>query len=108
MKGLTVDVYRHGSYDCTNRGITSKVDSILLIDNKLDGGLYEPKKDEVYLTLVRRTLSGREYIHAVPMVNGERLEFGRSIMFGGNYVFCSDSRVRALNDYPIPVHDRFE
>lgn len=107
MKGLTVDVLRCADgYDCTLSGITSKVSRILLIDEKLSG-LYEPKKDEIYLTLKRRQLvSGQpEYIHAVPTLNGVKMCGG---MFGGNFVFCSDSRIRELNSYPIPVHDRFE
>lgn len=31
---------------------------------------------------------------------------GRRLMFGGNFIYSSDSRFRALSSYPIPVHDR--
>lgn len=106
-KGLTVTVLRPANgYDCTLNGITSQVDSILLIDESLNG-ITSIKQDEVYLTLVRRQIHQDEpkYIHAVPTVNGVQKKGG---MFGGNYIHCSDSRITSLNRYPIPVHDRFE
>ncbi len=104
-KGLSVSVFR-SKYDATNGGITSQVDEIILIDDNLKG-ISEVENEEVYLTLVRRTIRPNEaqYIHAVPTVNGVPKLGG---MFGGNYVHCSDSRISALNRYPIPVHDRFE
>jgi hypothetical protein len=108
MKGLFVEVLRPASgYDCSINGITSKVNNILLIDEKLRGGLYEPAPDVIYLTLKRRNIfpGQPEYIHAVPTINGEKMTGG---MFGGNFVTCSDTRIRELNAYPIPVHDRFE
>lgn len=110
MKGLYVTVLRNADgSDCTLMGITSIVNTILLIDEKLDG-LYEPKKDEFYLKLVRRKIfpNEPEYIHAEPYCNGEKIHKGAWTMFGGNYVTCSDSRIKALNRYPIPVHDRIE
>jgi len=111
MKGLTVEVYRDTiTGNCSMDGITSRVNHILLVDGKM-GGLYEPKEDEVYLRLIRRQIwSNRpEYIHAVPMVNGHELcPSGCSPCFGGCFVYSSDSRFHELNDYPIPVHDRFE
>jgi len=107
LKGLPVTVLRPATnYDCTLNGITSKVDSILLIDPQLNG-IFDIKQDETYLTLIRRQIRHNEpeYIHAVPTVNGVPQLGG---MFGGNFVTCSDSRISALNRYPIPVHDRFE
>ena len=108
MKGLYVNVFRHGSYDCTNGGITSKVDSILLLDSNLEGGLYEYLPDKIYLKLIRRNLFGHDYIHAVPAMNGVRLDLEELTTFGGNFIYSSDSRFRKLSAYPIPVHDRFE
>jgi hypothetical protein len=29
-------------------------------------------------------------------------------MFGGNFIYTSDSRVREICAYPIPIHDRCE
>lgn len=107
MKGLSVKVYRAAhKYDCTLNGITSQVTDILLIDKDLKG-LYEPEKDKVYLTIVRKKhFSDRpEYVFAVPTINGVQQLGG---MAGGNFVYSCDSRVRALIPYPISVHDRFE
>ena len=93
MKGLYVSILRDASLngaDCTNNGITSKVTRILLVDEKLTGGLYEPQLDEVYLKLVRRNVGfkGTEYIHAVPMVNGKVIH--STSMFGGNFIYNCD------------------
>ena len=110
MKGLYVSVLRDAAgYDCTNNGITSKVNRILLIDENLKG-LYEPEPDEVYLILKRRNIwpCESDYIHAEPMKNGKPLHTDKCSMAGGNYVTCCDSRISALNRYPIPVHDRYE
>ena len=107
MKGLYVDVLRRSDgYDCTNNGITSKVTRILLIDEKLNG-IYEPEPDEIYLTLKRRSiyLCEVDYIHAIPTQNGVQMLGGMS---GGNFITGCDSRISALNRYPISVHDRFE
>jgi hypothetical protein len=59
---------------------------------------------------VTRDLAGiGEYLHAEP-VDGERdaRREGKTVgpMFGGNFVYTSDSRFP--NKYPIPVHDRWE
>ena len=108
-KGLTVHVLRNTIGDCTNNGVTSNKDCFLLVDSLLDG-LYSPKENEVYLKLVRRNIYINEpdFIHAIPMINGKPLNEGKSSMFGGNFIYCSDSRISELNRYPIPVHDRFE
>jgi hypothetical protein len=111
MKGLHVSVLRYAyNYDSSLNGITAQADSILLVDEKLEGGLYEPEPDEIYLKLVRRKIRAGEpdYIHAEPYKNGKKLHGGAWSMFGGNYVHSCDSRITALNRYPIPVHDRFE
>jgi hypothetical protein len=108
MKGLYVNVMvdADGS-DCSNRGITYHKTNLLLVDTKLKDGLYEPKEGEPYLTLVRRQIrmGEPEYIHAVPTVNGVPK---KNTMFGGNFVYSSDSRFSNVNRYPIPVHDRVE
>ena len=43
------------------------------------------------------------YVHAEPV---DKPEGKVGPMFGGNFIYTSDSRFP--NDYPIPVHDRFE
>lgn len=106
LTGLTVGVFREVDFpDCTANGITSKVSRIILVDDSIEGP-FKVQEGETYLVLIRRTLFGRVYIHAEPRVNGKELKGDGFGMFGGNFIYSSDSRFP--NDYPIGVHDRFE
>ena len=102
-----VTVLRFSLGDCTINGISSKEDTLYLWDGE---GEY-PDLDHVrrprLLTLVRRMIAGREYLHAEPM---EAPPPGRTPwMAGGNYIHTSDSRFANLVcQYPIAVHDRAE
>jgi len=109
LRGLSCNVYRAVDFpDCTADGITGKVKCILLVDDSIRAP-FKVAENEIYLVLVRRQfpLSGKgEYIHAEPRMNGKNingLDYG---MFGGNFIYTSDSRFPS--NYPIPVHDRFE
>lgn len=106
LSGLYCNVYRASEFpDCTNNGITSRTSRIILID-ETQSGPFVPDKDEIYLLLVQNDSKSKGYIYAEPRMNGEKindLDYG---MFGGNFVYSSDSRFPS--DYPIPVHDRFE
>ncbi len=98
MKGLIVYtlIHKNGS-DCTNEGVTSKYDKFILVGEGVPE-LFEPSEDTPVLEL-KKKFYGREYIHASPITE-------RYTMFGGNFVYSSDSRFPS--DYPIPVHDRVE
>ena len=105
MKGLIVSVYRDADgTDCSNRGITSRFTELTLVDPEIDP-IFEATPDCPAILLVRRTIGGKPYIHAVP---ADLVDSGKIVMFGGNYIVSSDSRVCAINPYPIPVHDRVE
>ena len=103
-KGLLTFVLRTAGQDCTNRGLTSQKDQLLLVseDNTVTGP-FEIKEDEDYLVLVKRVIRDEEYLNAVPK---SLLDSGRWTMFGGNFITTSDSRFPSK--YPIPVHDRVE
>lgn len=108
--GLMVTILRpaDGS-DCTNGGVTGRHIHAVLVDAE---GPFEPTPDMPGLRLVRRTICGEPYLHAVP-VDGPEGDDGlgpRNVgpMFGGSFITSSDSRFRAVNAYPIPVHDRWE
>ena len=106
LTGLTVGVFREVDFpDCTANGITSKVSRIVLVDDAICGP-FKVQKDEIYLVLVRRMIMGKEFIHAEPRVNGHKVNKCDYGMFGGNFIYTSDSRFPS--DYPIGVHDRFE
>lgn len=99
-KGLLVHRVKP-DYDCTNGGISSTHDQFILIGEEVPG-VFEPHEKTPALKLVKRIIFGKEYIHAEPLNEPE----GIGWMFGGNFIYSSDSRFP--NKYPIPVHDRQE
>lgn len=89
--------------DCTNGGITSRFDTLMVIDGEVPEGWAAPA-DRPAVKIVRRMIVGAEYVHAVPV----NIPSGKGTMFGGNFVYTTDSRLRNVCPYPIPVHDRVE
>lgn len=104
-QGMLVYVYRNGA-DCTAGGITSKVDMIIIVGEGIEGP-FEVDEGEAYLELRRKNVGGNEYLYAVP-VDGRDTSGMVGPMFGGNFVYTSDSRFAKVCKYPIPVHDRYE
>ena len=104
MKGLLVHVFaaRYRA-DCSNNGITKQYDQLVLFGAD---GPFEPRDGMPPLLLKNK---GPNYLYAVPCNNaGEELERRGEVgpMFGGNFVYTSDSRLPSKA--PIPVHDRWE
>ena len=100
MKNILTFVFRHPFGDCTNNGLTSKEDSIVLhygsevqIDMIPD--------DE--LILIERNLWGKPAWYAKP---ASLVKSNTHSMMGGNFIHTSDSRFPGAA--PIPVHDRVE
>jgi len=99
---IRAEVFRWTLGDCTNGGVTSRVNAVVLL------GETEPVPTRtapvVYLRLVRRWAgTPREYLHAEPI---EQPKDCVGPMMGGNFIYSSDSHFPSR--YPIPVHDRFE
>lgn len=89
--------------NCSNGGISSKYDSVVLIDADVDAP-FEPSEDSPAVKITRRLIGGLEYIYAEPV---ERCPAGHvGYMAGGCYIITSDRRFPF--DYPIPLHDRTE
>ena len=121
MRGLSVSVYRDaGSSDCTNGGVTSRMSSLILFGEGIDGhwspdGAAVPK----ILLLKRDKVHLGGYLYAVPgvvdPVSGNVIpapppDGHVGWMMGGNFVGTSDSRfsVGVTSLGAIPVHDRSE
>lgn len=103
--GLSVEVFRCNLGDCTNGGVSSKFNSFVLTGtNPLNGkevtGPCSPSPECPELVLVPGPLKS---VRAVPR---NLLESGAWVMFGGNFVWCCDSRFPW--DFPIKVFDRVE
>lgn len=104
-KGMTVSVYRPArNGDSTNGGLSSKVGRLLLVGNGIPE-LVSECEEYPAIEIVARKIPGREkpYFTAYPYGESQA-----GLMFGGNFVYCSDSRFRTLYEYPVPIHDRIE
>lgn len=104
MKALPINVYRNGSYDCTNNGISSRYDRLLLIceDGYID--IDENNIPENAVKIVERQLFGKIYKHIEPIAKATELGY----MSGGNIGYSCDSRFRELSETPLCIHDRQE
>ena len=108
LKGLPVQFYYCKlTRKCALNGVSVNNESIILVHESISSPS-EVKENEPYLVLKKRELFGSTYLHAEPYVNGKPINQGEPghLMFGGNFIYTSDSRFP--NKYPIPVHDRFE
>lgn len=103
--GLHLTVYRNPKYDCTMGGITSKYDTLTVINAE---GPFEPTDDAPAVELVKHVGT----VHLKPV---ER-DPGKWYCMGGNYAGTSDSRFgKAIEKMlghrfygAVAVHDRAE
>ena len=100
MKTVLTYVLRNSLGDCSNNGLSSREDSIIMHYGS-DLNLDMIPDDE--LVLIERTIFGRESNYAIP---ASIAKSGRHSMFGGNFIYTSDSRFP--NHAPLRVHDRIE
>lgn len=107
MKALPIRVYRNNSgYDCTNGGITSRYDDLLLICDEGFVNVDETNLPENLVKIVTRTIGGELYKHIEPYASVDRGNVGW--MSGGNLAYACDSRFSLISKYPLFVHDRQE
>lgn len=120
IKALPVSVYRTGKMDCTNGGVSSRFNELLVacpdghITIDTDAGI-----PDNFCMAERREVFGifggsmEPHMRIVPAtVDGSGNVKPRSgwWMNGGNIAGTSDSRFRNLTgvDYPLYIHDRQE
>lgn len=107
QKGMTVSVYRNAQFnsDFSRNGVSAQSNELFLIGPGVPE-LFENRDGLPIVKLVERNLWGTPYFHVEPVDRPT----GNGWMFGGNFVYCSDSRFRRLTEtgQPIPVHDRQE
>lgn len=108
MKGLVCSILESKAFgNCSNNGVSSRCKSVTLCPDpaaNADFGipaLFESDLDAPAVVLRTIKVGDREHVYAVPY----ELSDGGS-MFGGCFIFCSDSRFPM--EYPIPLHDRTE
>lgn len=109
-KGMLVFVYRCAAFgDTSNSGPSSRYSRAILYQEKIpNGNIFALSHDTFPLMLMERG----DYLYTVPFNIGHFNEPSGSDkkwrMFGGNFVYSSDSRFRDVSVGPLPVHDRVE
>ncbi|EQB4341423.1 hypothetical protein ACYJ2U_001807 [Clostridium botulinum] len=99
VKGLRCDILTNKSMgDCTNNGISSKHDNLILISENI------PKISEAEdITQCVKLDFYKNYVRCKPIILKNKW-----YMNGGNFLYSCDSRFREISQYPIPIHDRIE
>ena len=103
LKGLPVSVYRAEGHDCTLNGLSSKHERFILVGPGIPE-IFEVQDDTPALYYKEDfPMAGlkRQAAWVEPQDGSQRWA-----MFGGNFVWTSDSRFPA--DAPIKIFDRFE
>lgn len=109
--GIVVNVYR-GTYDCTNNGISSKFDTLCVVNCE---GPFQPD-DKHPAVLLQQHVKGSLRLVPASFKHGMWRAFPGWAMHGGNYGATSDSRFIAKCEWflghhfygAVAIHDRYE
>ena len=104
MRCLPVEVYKCNLGDCSNGGLSSKVNEVYI--PCASGFLNVEEDDPKLVRIVTKDLGFSKHTHAEPVAEKPKGTVG--YMFGGTFIYSSDSRFRDIAQYPIPLHDRVE
>ena len=100
-KRLLAYVFRWNLGDCTASGISEKHDKLIIVGEGIDE-VFEVDENTPAVELVKAEQGGK-CLHVKP------LDETRWTMFGGNFIYSSDSRFASLNNgNPIKIFDRIE
>lgn len=107
MKALRLNVFRNNLGDCTNGGISSKYNELLVLCDEGYIDIDENNIPENVVELEKRFLFGKVIYSLEPIVAPK----GAGWMMGGNYAATSDSRFADMcgGMYgAVAIHDREE
>ena len=108
MRAIGVSVYRSDRLgDCTNGGVSSKYNRLLVICDRGPIDVDENNLPENLMKVVKRELFGRTLYHLEPVAKAA----GVGWLSGGNFAASSDSRFSELVDGmygAVAIHDRTE
>lgn len=103
-RGLIAYVYKNGSVDFSNGGVSSRCHQVLVTGPNVPEIFVEtPACPAVVIDTI--TFDGETTYHFKPAE-----PVGRHYMDGGTFIYSSDSRFRELFPYygAVPFHDRTE
>jgi hypothetical protein len=99
--GFWVDVYRHPGRDCTLNGISSKYETLFVME--VPGDL-PPAIPKDRVVVIEETVPGYKVL--VPLVKPDIK--GPGPMAGGHYAMNSSGTHPKYDRKFFPIHDRFE
>jgi hypothetical protein len=105
IKGLLCDIYKPYYGDAANGGLSCYCWHVILAGKGIPE-VFSPNEATPLVRLERRELHHMDtpYLTIYPWEMGCANDW----MFGGCFVYSSDSRFRVISPYPIPLHDRRE
>lgn len=106
MLGLMCEVYRSGSQDTTNGGVSEGVDHVVVVSDEFPlPEIFSPRPGMPAMRLEMRDVGFARFPVLVPLDCARDGRQGR-YMFGGNFVWTSDSRWPFSG--PVKIFDRAE
>lgn len=106
LKGYSVRIFTNNLFGSAQNIVSSGNDRAILVTDGKTGDSSTVMSNEPYLLLSKMEFRGRTSISAKPVNYGNE---GKHKMFGGAFVWSSDSRFRNdVAEYPVPLHDRVE
>lgn len=105
ISGILVEVYRCAGGDCSRNGVSAHANTCLLV--LPEGGPFKVHAKWPTLVYDPRTDMSKRFGYPCGIVIPKRLvKSQKNVMFGGNFVYTSDSRFPSRA--PLPIHDRVE
>lgn len=109
ITGLLADIFKSGGRSFSNGGISDRYEEALVIGDGIEGPFGE-RDGLPTLQIVPGNVAGS--LKAIPVLGWEAAAEirGKTVgpMFGGSFVWSTDSRFRKISEYPVPIHDRYE
>lgn len=100
---ISVNTFRWTLGDCTNKGVSSTINDFILISEDKVSEYSNFEETDNILVFVEDICCGKVRLRAIPYA----LYVNKTwTMFGGNFVYTSDSRFPS--DQPIKIFDRVE
>lgn len=111
LSGLLASIYKDQGKSYSNGGISERYDQVLAVGDKIDGPTWlEHAEGRPVVQIISGNLPNTW--KAIPVLGWEAAAEirGKMVgpMFGGCFVYSSDSRFASVFGGPVPLHDRYE
>jgi len=107
-KGLSVGILESKEIgNCSNNGLSNYCKSVTIVSDAFEiDGLFEVSESSPSVVIIKRDMNPYNDVIAVPRAY---LATKKDYMFGGCFIYSSDSRFSKLNNgAPIKLFDRVE